>query len=181
MYERHKEAFEFIFECRPEPNSLLATARSCLLAVDGLLIDSSGSNLLRFTPTKWDEQLRVIKGDPAKWSRTGRGLLFEIKTYINDPGRVNVSLIVGPGDADVRTKVYAAARSKPHLFQRLVTPMGEQYATIFSRDLLTSHQAQGQTFEAQEFNVRAAWSAFQGDQLGTLINTILEIDEQLGN
>lgn len=180
LYERHKEAFEFIFECRPEPNSLLAVARSCIQGVQGLIVDSSGSNLLRFVPEKWDQQLKVIKGDPTKWSKTGRGLLFEIKTYPNAPGRVNVSLIVGPGDAVIRTKVYEAVDSKRHLFKGLVKPMGVQWATVFSRDLLTSNQAKGQTFDAQELNVRMAWSDFQGGQLGSLINAILEIDEQLG-
>jgi hypothetical protein len=81
-------------------------------------------------PEKWDEQLKVIKGDPAKWSKTGRGLLFEIKAYPNAPGRVNVALVVGPGDADMRTKLYEAARSKPHLFKGLVKPMGVQWVTI---------------------------------------------------
>ncbi len=92
-----------------------------------------------------------------------------------------MSLIVGPGDSDIRTKVYEAAHSKPRLFKGLVKPMGVQWATVFSRDLLTSNQAKGQTVEAQEFNVRIAWSDFQGGQLGSLIDAILEIDEQLGN
>jgi hypothetical protein len=181
LYERHKEAFEFIFECRPEPNSLLTVARNCIQGVKGLFVESSGSNFFRFVPEKWDEQLKVIKGDPAKWSKTGRGLLFEIKAYPNAPGRVNVALVVGPGDADMRTKLYEAARSKPHLFKGLVKPMGVQWVTIFSRDLLTANQAKGQTFDAQEFNVRAAWSDFQGTQLSSLIDAILEIDEQLGH
>jgi hypothetical protein len=59
--------------------------------------------------------------------------------------------------------------------------MGTQWATIFSRDLLTANQAKGQTFEAQEFNVRAAWSDFQGGQLDSLIRAILDIDEQLAD
>jgi hypothetical protein len=59
--------------------------------------------------------------------------------------------------------------------------MGVQWASIFSRDLLTSNQAKGQTFEAQELNVRASWSDFQGDQFGALINAVIEIDEQLRN
>ena len=59
--------------------------------------------------------------------------------------------------------------------------MGVQWATVFSRDLLTTNQAKGQTFEAQESNVRMAWSDFQGGHLGSLINAILEIDKQLGN
>jgi hypothetical protein len=46
---------------------------------------------------------------------------------------------------------------------------------------LTSNQAKGQTFEAQELNVRASWSDFQGDQFGALIDAVIEIDEQLRN
>jgi hypothetical protein len=179
LYERHKEAFEFIFECRPEPNTLLTVGRNCVLGVGGLLIDSDVTNCVRFAPQKWDDKLKNIKGDSTKWSKTGRGLLFEIKTYTNIPGRVNVSLLLGPGDTDIRKRVYEAARSKPDLFKGLVKPMGVQWATIFSRNLLTSDQAKGQTFEAQEFNVRAAWSDFQGSQLGSPISTILEIDGQL--
>ena len=180
LYERHKEAFEFIFECRPEPNSLLTVARKCVLGVGGLFIDSNVSNCVRFVPKKWDDQLKVISGDSMKWSKTGRGLLFEIKTYANSPGRVNVSLVLGPGDADIRKKVYKFARAKPYLFKGLVRPMGVQWATIFSRDLLTTDQAKAQTFEGQEFNVRAAWTDFQGGQLGSLIDAILEIDGQSG-
>ncbi|MEY9828908.1 hypothetical protein ABIA25_000723 [Sinorhizobium fredii] len=179
LYERHKEAFEFIFECRPQPNSLLSVARSCVESVTGLAIESSGKNLERFAPDMWDSQLQVIKGDPAKWSKTGRGILFEIKTYPN--GKVNVSLTLGPGDTDIRTNVYQMAAARPQFFRGLAKPMGNQYSTIFSRDLLTADQAKGMTFEAQEFNVRAAWSDFQNQQLGALIKAIVEIDEQLAS
>jgi hypothetical protein len=85
LYERHKEAFEFIFECRPEPNTLLTVGRNCVLGVGGLLIDSDVTNCVRFAPQKWDDKLKNIKGDSTKWSKTGRGLLFEIKTYTNIP------------------------------------------------------------------------------------------------
>lgn len=179
LYERHKEAFEFIFDCRPEPNSVLTVVRGCVQSVQGLVVDSSGSNVFRFTVEAWDEKLKVIKGDPAKWSKTGRGLLFEVKTYPNTPGRLNVSLILGPGDPEMRQKVYAAAGTDTKLFKGLVKPMGAQWVTIFSRDLLTANQAKGMTFEQQEFNVRAAWSDFQGGQLGSLITAIIELDELL--
>lgn len=35
LYERHKEAFEFIFDCRPEPNSVLTVVRGCVQSVQG--------------------------------------------------------------------------------------------------------------------------------------------------
>jgi hypothetical protein len=180
LYERHKEAFEFIFECRPEPRSLLTVVRECVQSVQGLTEDSSGSHLFRFLPEVWDERLTTIKGDPAKWSKTGRGILFEGKTYANAPGRVNISLILGPGDPAMRSRVYQAAVDQPQLFTGLAKPMGAQSVTIFSRDLLTPAQAKNLTFEAQANNVGLGWSDFQGRTLQSLIDAVLAIDEQLG-
>ncbi|WP_190306500.1 hypothetical protein [Rhizobium phaseoli] len=181
LYERHKEAFDFVFDCRPQPHSLLSIARLCVEAVEGLSIESSGANLLRFAPDIWDSQLQVIKGDPTKWSKTGRGLLFEIKTYASIPGRVNISLTLGPGDANMRAEVYRMATANPQLFKGLSKPMGAQWSSIFSRDFLTATQAKGLSFEAQEANVRLAWSDFLGGQLPALINGVLEIDERLAS
>ncbi|MGR9431356.1 PDDEXK-like family protein [Rhizobium leguminosarum] len=181
LYERHKEAFDFVFDCRPQPHSLLSVARLCVEAVEGLSIESSGANLLRFAPDIWDGQLQVIKGDPIKWSKTGRGLLFEIKTYASIPGRVNISLTLGPGDANMRAEVYRMATANPQLFKGLSKPMGAQWSSIFSRDFLTATQAKGLSFEAQEANVRLAWSDFLGGQLPALINGVLEIDERLAS
>ena len=182
LYERHKEAFDFIFDCRPEPQSLLSVVRNCINSVDGLVIDSGGtSNVLRFAPTVWDEELQNIKGDPTKWSKTGRGLLFEVKTYANTPGRVNISLILGPGDQDMRSQVYSVALSRPELFKGLVKPMGVQFVTIFSRDFLTAPQAKGMSFEAQSTNVHLAWSDFFGQTLGALTKAMMEIDSSLSD
>ncbi len=179
LYERHKEAFDFIYECRPEPNSLLSVAGACLEHVPDLVIDSRGSTLIRFVPAIWDSELKVIRGDAAKWSRTGRGLLFEIKTFSNNPGRVNVSLTLGPGDAEMRSRVFQMATSNSAPFTGFSRTMGEQYATIFSRDLLTANQAKGTQFDAQENNVRLAWSDLQGSQLVPLTQAILDIDRTL--
>lgn len=179
LYERHREAFDFIYNCRPEPRNLLAVVRERIESVEGLTIESTGSNILRFTPDVWDTELQLVKADPTKWTKTGRGLLFEVKTYPNTPGRVNLSLILGPCDSAMRSYVYQAAMANPKLFQGVVKPMGVQFATIFSRDLLTATQATGMSFEGQETNVSLAWSSFQSEQLQHLMYAILEMDQQL--
>lgn len=180
LYERHREAFEFIFECRPKPQSLLTVLQSRVQSVEGLLVESSGSNLFRFVPTVWDRRLANIKRDPTKWSKTGRGILFEGKIYPDKPGRVNIALILGPGRAEIRSRVYQAASSQPQLFTGLVKPMGGLWATIYSRDLLKPAQAKNLTFEAQSLNVGLAWSDFQGEALHQLIQAVIAIDEELG-
>ena len=179
LYERHKEAFEFIFECRPEPQSLLTELRNRVESVDGLTVDSAGGNLFRFVPTLWDERLSAIKGDATKWSKTGRGILFEGKIYAGTPGRVNIALVLGPGEPEMRSRVYQAAACQPKLFAGLVKPMGAQWTTIFSRDLLKPAQAKDITFDAQAFNVGLAWSDFQGQTLMQLIEAVIAIDAEL--
>jgi hypothetical protein len=181
LYERHKEAFEFIFACRPEPLSLLASIRPIVLGVEGLVEDSSGANVLRFAPAAWDQRLKVIVGDPNKWSKTGRGLLFEVKTYPAAPGRVNLSLIIGPCVAPIREAIYNYALARPHIFPGVVKPMGAKWATIFSRDLLTAAQASQLSFEAQTTNAALAWSDFQASQLPALITSILSLDVELAS
>ena len=130
LYERHKEAFEFIFECRPELSSLLTVVRQNVAGVQGLVIESNGSNLFRFLPENWDKLLTIIKGDPGKWSKTGRGILFEAKIYPNAPGRVNIALILGPGDPAMRSQVYKAAVAQPKVFTGLVTNTPTLYVTV---------------------------------------------------
>lgn len=180
LYERHKEAFDYVFECRPEPETLLTVVRQGVQGVQGvqgLITDVSSKDAFRFLPEIWDKKLQNIKGDPSKWTKTGRGILFEVKA--SPQGRVNIALILGPGDLSIRKQVYDAAAARPDLFAGRVKPMGPQWTTIFSQDLQTSVQAKGLTFEAQSTNVRHGWLDFQGGTLQPLTDAVLTIDEQI--
>jgi hypothetical protein len=176
LYERHSEALEFIWECRPQQRGLLEALQDRIESVSGLTIDSHGNNVLRFIPEVWNQSLKSIRCDPTLWTHSGRALLFEIKTYPNTPGRVNLSIIIGPAPADDRGDFYDAARARPELFTGLVKQMGTKWASIFSLELLTSAQARGLSVDQQEHNALLAWSDFQGKILPGLIQAILDID-----
>ena len=175
LYERHTEALDFIFECRPQQGGVLEALYDRIEQVGGLLIDSRGANVVRFAPDAW-ESLKSIRCDTSNWTHTGRALLFELKTFVNAPGRVNLALVLGPASPEARLKFYEAARSDPEMFQGLVKPMGQKWASIFSHDLQTSVQAKGLTIEQQANNATLAWSDFQGFRLQGLIRGILDID-----
>lgn len=179
LYERHAEALDYIFACRPRATGLIEVVRGQVRACDGLVIDSEGVSTLRFGCEAWDDRLS-FRADPAAWSRTGRGILFEVKTYTGKPGRLNVSLIIGPGDQDRRHALYEGARARPETFVGLVKPMGVKWVTIFSRDLLTAERAATMSTEQQANNLRLAWSEFQGGALHALIDAMLEIDAEVG-
>lgn len=178
LYERHAEALDFIFECRPKSSSLVEVVTREVEAVAGLTVDSASPSRMRFSPDQWDERLSY-RIDKAKWSRTGRGILFEVKSFPDKPGRINISLIIGPGDQDYRQALHDAAKANPQLFVGLVKPMGAQFNTVYSRDLLTMEAAATIGSEAQVNNLRLAWSDFLGGTLPRLIDAILDMDERI--
>jgi hypothetical protein len=178
LYERHAEAFDFIFASRPRTTGLIGVIAQQVRSCEGLLVDSEGVSILRFSPETWDANL-AFRTDAAEWSRTGRGILFEVKTYTNKPGRVNVSVIIGPGDQERRRMIYEAARARSDVFIGLVKPMGVKWVTIFSRDLLTAERAATMSAEQQANNLRLAWSDFQGGALPILIEAVLAIDAEV--
>lgn len=180
LYERHKEALDFIFESRPQTRNLVEFIAQRVRSAEGLLVDTDGPSMLRFLPVQWEGAL-THKSDPKTWSRTGRGLLFEVKQDTTRSGRLMLSLVIGPGDAANRTALYEGAKNKPGLFAGLVKPMGVKWSTIFSRDLMTAKLAETLTTEQQENNASLAWSDFQGTTLPALIQAVLDIDKAIAS
>lgn len=178
LYERHAEAFDFIFANRPKPASLISAVTARVQALEDMVIDTIGPNVLRFGTTAWDQRLS-FKSPLDQWTKSGRGVLFEVKTYTGTPGRLNISLIIGPGDQKYRTALHEAARARPELFRGLVKSIGKSWVTIFSQDFQTMAQARGVAEEAQLNNVGLAWSDFQAQTLPALIDAIVEIDAQI--
>ena len=177
VYERHSEALDFIFEHRPRTGSLVDAVAQAVRGLDGLVVDTEGTSTLRFAPVRWDGGL-TFKSDTG-WTQSGRGFLFEVKSFPKQPGRVLLSLIMGPGDLVYREAMYAAAQGRPEIFTGLQKPMGKFYSTIFSRQLLSVAQAANMTFEAQRNNLLLAFSDFQGEKLLKLIDSVMEIDAEI--
>lgn len=180
LYDRHKEALDFIFESRPQTGSLVEVVAKRVRSIDGLIVDTDGTSMLRFLPTQWEGVL-THKSDLKDWTRSGRGLLFEVKTHSAKPGRLMLSLVLGPGNAANRAALYERAKGRPELFVGLVKPMGVKWSTIFSCDLITAELAETLTAEQQEANVDLAWSEFQGTTLPELIQAVLEIDKEIAS
>lgn len=183
LYQRHKEAFDFVFECRPTPESLMGVARDLMLASRGLLEDHHIATNLRFIPQDWDDVAALNTCPPTLWTKSGRTALFEIKTLnvgaSNFAERVNVALVVGPANAEVREALYKGALARPMIFKGLAKPMGKQYSTVFSRDLLTAAASKDLEWEQKVGAVTAGWKEFVENDLPALRDSILEIAKSI--
>jgi hypothetical protein len=177
IYERHKEALDFIFEVRPKAEGLLAVVRALLDNQPGLIQDRHGSNLLRFAPDSWATISELNACPPSNWTKTGRNVLFEIKTWAAGPyaDRVIVALLDGPAPADTRERLYAGAIARPDLFRGLVKPMGKQWSTIYMHELLTPAAAKDMELEQKAETIEANWNTFLNDDLPLLNEAIAEI------
>ena len=128
IYQRHKEAFDFVFDCRPTPENLLVVVDELLRETPGFVADRHTSSLRRFVPESWTN-VSVLNSCPTtEWTKTGRTALFEIKTFAQEAyaDRVSLTLVVGPAPPAIREQLYRGAQKRPNLFKGLVRPMGRK-------------------------------------------------------
>ncbi|MGF7162830.1 hypothetical protein FHS85_004485 [Rhodoligotrophos appendicifer] len=174
LYDRHKEAIDFIIDNRPD-DSVLAVLRPIIQLDSTLQQDRHGANILRFIPQEWDIP-DLKRCDPEDWTRTGRNLLFEVKTAATGVyrNRVVVALVMGPSDQEFRKRLYNMALDTPGLFKRAVKPMGAKYASVYLRELLSTKAANEMDFDQMAETVQKNWADFVNSDLKLLTAAVLE-------
>ena len=140
IYQRHKEALDFIFECRPEPGSLLSTVRILLEEQGGLRADRHVNSILRFVPSEWDG-LPALNSCPREiWTKSGRNVLFEVKSFKTEAykfsDRILLSLVLGPSEGALRQYIFDRVRARPDVFVGAGKTIGNRWVTIFARERL---------------------------------------------
>lgn len=175
LYDKHREAFDFVFEARPERQGLLDVVKINALGV-GLEEDTSGTTLFRFYAKPWDG-LDILKCDQGLWSKSGRGVLFE--AWVNDKGGVHLALILGPCPSEVRERFLAVA-SKRAIFASRSKRTGQKTSRLYHRELLSPALVRTHDFDQQRNLVGLAWSDFQGRDLMALIGEVEAIGREIG-
>lgn len=167
LYERHKEAFDFVIEHRPQPDNLLDEIKSYLESTSELLADRPAPLILRFAPAEWNGVLQFNSCPESQWTHTGRNLIFEVRAN-KETDRISISLVSGPAGADIRSAIYEFARARPELFVGLVKPMGAKWATIFGKDLLSARVAEKMDGDEKRQALRDAWESFLSTEFPAL-------------
>jgi hypothetical protein len=173
LYFKHKEAFDFIFESRPEPDDVLEPVNIALESDPRFVLDRPAPGVVRFALSEWSKIPELNSGPSDRWTRTKRNLLFEIQTH-SKTARINISLILGPSENSLRQYIYAEA-SKESVFVGLVKPMGTRHSTIYVRDLLSARAAESMDQEERRDALEVAWQTFVSDSLPALSSAIAKI------
>ena len=174
LYEKHKEAFDFVRKHQPEPKSLLDDIRNLIASNANLREDKHVQSLLRFVPLEWTSVPQLNSCPVTEWTKTGRSLLFEIKA--SEEGRMTVALVLGSSTIDgLRERIYLEATKNKDLFVGLVKPIGKKYSTIFSIELMTTMDALDMSREEQVEAIGVAWQNFLDRNLPALTTAILAL------
>ena len=136
VYARHKTAFDFIFDQRPDDQLAISEAAIALLAQEDERIEvvRVGKTLINFVPKVWRDIPDFNAARKGAWLKDTHSLLFEIN---NKAGSVKMLLVVGPTkDEGARRRIFDFSRSKPELFKGSSKTLFKEYTRIYSQTLI---------------------------------------------
>lgn len=129
IYRNHKKALDLIFEYKPDKQIIVKDFLVELIEMDEeLLHDESSKSYIRFIPKKLD----FIPKKGTGWTKTKRILLFEFK---NTSKELELFLLIGPGDDEIRTKIYNLARENKK-FNKVTSTLYSKWNTIYKRKII---------------------------------------------
>jgi hypothetical protein len=168
IYHRHQRALDLIFEHRPDR---LAEVQALLVDLvqfrDDLILDTASKQLVRFGHVAW-EGLPKAQG----WTRSGRMVLFQFESYLD---RLDLTLYVGPGPAEVRQRLIelATMHQPPYRVSKRIG-VHQKFKLIFSRRILKPEDYQDAALADLEARIAAQWEEFVDRELPELVSPIQE-------
>ena len=172
IYRKHQAALDLIFEHRTGRQAEIADALLEMIETDPeFTLDVSNKTFIRFVPVSWDRpELQVAQG----YTKTGRLLLFEFFNSSQwNPNSLGLKLTLGPGDENVRRKIYEAAAKAGSPFQPDPKGLAGKWVKLFWKEILHPDPYDDLDFEGIQSRVQEEWSAFKSNEL-PLINNVID-------
>jgi hypothetical protein len=124
VYNAHKDAFELIFNYRPDPSRKLYEYFKNILENEDFVIRSESKGYIRFTTKELDKIL------PKNGSDLPEAFLFEID-YSSYDKKLSVRAYISPGEENTRNKLLNAVKSVNKYYKN---PTGKKWLNIYSFD-----------------------------------------------
>lgn len=166
IYRKHQKALDLIFEYKPD---LHVGIRHYLEELIGgnpdLIKDHCSKAYIRFLPKDWDVP-NLNKGEG--WVSTNRIMLFE---FYNGPEKVALRLYIGPGDQQIREKLYSVASANRKIFKASGS-LRPKWKSIYTRNFATKNDLQDNEYEVIAEKIGKQWQKFLEDDLPVIRDVI---------
>lgn len=171
IYRKHQKALDLIYEYRPDLQSEIHEFIKGLISEEKQVhLDSSTKSYIRFFPDAWLKSPALHQGEG--WSSTNRILLFEIQNF---PDALRIGLIIGPGENQVREKLYDMVKKNLELFQPSRRQLTSMYLSIYRASLLTKRDfSDVVSIDDIKQKIKAKWDHFIENQLPELLSVVNE-------
>lgn len=164
IYSRHQRALDLIFEHRPDLQLQISEYLMDLIRqTPGLLLDHCSKTSIRFIPQRVAAYPALLRGEG--WTSSKRVVLFE---FWNGPDRLVLKLVIGPGDQQVRQKLYEMSATDRGLFQRRGGTLYPKWTQIYAVNVLVPKDYDDATSEDLLTKIQRRWSHFMDNELPRL-------------
>ena len=124
VYNAHKEAFDFIFDNRPDPSSILYRYFEDEIVSAGFVMGSKNKGYIRFTT---QELINLLPNSGQGWPNK-EVFLFEIEYFWTDK-TADVNAVIAPCADDIRDNLHEA--TKKSKFYKV--PAGKKWLVVYKK------------------------------------------------
>src|SRR5699024_2877485 len=155
IYYKHKKALDLIFEYKPDIYSDISNELQTLIrSIPSLIIDTAGKTYIRFTSNQLDQ---LIEKNGNGWTNSKRLLLFEFQ---NRGNKLDLKLIIGPGDVESRKKLFDMSESNEMVFNGKVRKLTDQFTQIYSMEFLPKNYDKESNYEKYQKQIKSKFKRF---------------------
>jgi len=167
IYRKHQRALDLIYEYRPDIQSEIKDYLVELIEANPLLtVDHVTKTGIYFLPKKWDiPHLQVGQG----WTPSGRLFLF---LFNNQQDFLKLSLILGPGDEEVRIKLFEVISQNEPPFKRAFKKIGKKWSNVYTRNILTKNNYQDNSAEDLFPEIKRRFKEFMEHEYPKIVKII---------
>ncbi len=173
IYQRHKRALDFIFEQRPDLQLELSEFIGNLIAENGDFIqDRHVKTYINFVPKAWAETPKFNITPADSWTKSRRTVMLEFR---NATASMTLCVVLGPTeDEQFRQEIFDFCKSNPNIFKNMSPKLYQQYATLYSKKVLSKQQLEDSELSEIEPKIRKAWKEFLEDDLQKICGAFQE-------
>lgn len=170
IYTKHKKALDIIYNYKPD---LQADISNYLISKienhPELTADVSSKTYIRFTVPEFVVIPELNKG--KEWTRNGRSVLFEFR---NDASGLKLVFVIGPGEKDIRNKIFAEAQKHRDIFNH-AKKQSERFSTIYMKTILKKKDLEDHENLYQKIDDAFAYFLASGNEMDKIKKVIGEI------
>ena len=164
IYQKHKQALDFIFEQRPDLQLELSELVAGLVAESEEFIqDRHVKTYINFIPNEWAGIPKFNITPEGLWTKSGRTVMLELR---NSATSMTLCVVLGPTeDENFRRELFEYCKSHSDVFKGASSKLYEQYATLYSKKVLSRQQLEDGELSDLEPKIRKVWNDFVENDL----------------